>query len=169
MPKRAVMIIAFQGFRDEEYAEPKKVLEKAGIEITTASSQVGTAKGKYGLPAKVDVALKDIKIADYDAVIFAGGPGIYAHFDDPLFQKAAQDAVAQGKVLAAICASVSIPANAGLLKGIKATCFPGEASNIKNKGARYSASGIEVEGKIITADGPAHAKQFGEEIVKALK
>jgi protease I len=169
MPKRAVMIIAFQGFRDEEYAEPKKVLEKAGIEITTASSKVGTAKGKFGMPAKVDISLNDVNVADYDAVIFVGGPGIYAHFDDPVAQKIAKEAVNQGKILAAICASVSILANAGLLKGIKSTCFPGEAANLKNKGARYSSSGLEVDGKIITADGPAHAKQFGAEIVKALK
>lgn len=169
MPKRAVIIIAFAGFRDEEYAEPKKVLEKAGIEITTASSKIGTAKGKFGMPARVDISLKEVNVSDYDVIIFIGGPGSYAYFDDPVAQEIARETLRQGKVLAAICAAPSILANAGVLKGIKATCFPGEASNLKNKGARYSSSGLEVDGKIITADGPAHANQFGEEIVKALK
>ena len=31
MPKSALMVIAFEKFRDEEYAEPKKVLEDAGF------------------------------------------------------------------------------------------------------------------------------------------
>jgi protease I len=168
MAKRAVMIIAFQGFRDEEYDVPKKVLEKAGIKITTASSQVGAAKGKFGLPAKVDITMPDLKVADYDAVIFVGGPGIYEYFDDPTAQGIAKDAVKENKILAAICASVSILANAGLLKGVKATCFAGEGPNLKSKGANYTGSGLEIDGRIITADGPKHAQQFGEAIVKAL-
>jgi len=166
--KRAVMIIGFEGFRDEEYVEPKKVLEKAGIEVTTASSKVGIAKGKLGLSAKVDISLKEVNVPSYDAIIFVGGPGSYTYFDDPIAQGIAKDAVKEQKILAGICAAVSILANAGLLKGIKATSFPGEASNLKNKGAKYSPSGLEVDGKIITADGPAHAKQFGDAIVKAL-
>lgn len=69
------MIIAFEGFRDEEYAEPKKVLEGAGIKVTTASSKVGVARGKLGMSAKVDTALKDVNVPDYDAVIFVGEVG----------------------------------------------------------------------------------------------
>jgi protease I len=168
MAKRVLMIIAFEGFRDEEYTEPKKVLEKSRIEVTTASSQVGIAKGKLGLSAKVDLPLKEVNVPDYDAIIFVGGPGSYDYFDDPLAQGIAKDAVKEQKILAAICAAPSILANAGLLKGVKATCFSGEADNLKNQGAHYSPSGLEADGKIITADGPAHAKQFGEKIVKAL-
>lgn len=83
MAKSAVIIIAFEGFRDEEYVEPKKILEKAGIEVTTASSKVGIAKGKLGISVKVDISLKEVNILDYDAIIFVGGPGSYAYFDDP--------------------------------------------------------------------------------------
>jgi protease I len=169
MAERAVMIIAFEGFRDEEYAEPKKVLEGAGIEVSTSSSKVGVARGKLGMSAKVDLALKDVHVPDYDAVIFVGGPGSYDYFDDPVAQGIAKEAVKENKILASICAASSILANAELLKGVKATCFPGESSNLKSKGARYSPSGLEVDGKIITADGPKHARQFGEAIVKVLK
>ncbi len=169
MTKKAVMIIAFEGFRDEEYDVPKKILEKAGIAVTTASSKVGAARGKLGMSAKVDINLKSVNVPDYDAVIFVGGPGSYDYFDDPIAQGIAKDAVKEQKILAAICSASSILANAGLLKGVKATSFPGEADNLKNKGARYSPSGLEVDGRIITADGPPHAKQFGEAIIKALK
>jgi protease I len=72
-------------------------------------------------------------------------------------------------ILAAICAAPSILANAGLLKGKTATSFPDEGENLKAKGANFTGQGLEIDGRIITADGPAHAKQFGEAIVKALK
>jgi len=168
MAKSAVIIIAFEGFRDEEYVEPKKILEKAGIEVTTASSKVGIAKGKLGISVKVDISLKEVNILDYDAIIFVGGPGSYAYFDDPVAQGIARDAVKEQKILAAICAASAILANAGVLKGVKAACFAGVSDILKEKGAVYDPSGLGVDGKIITADGPAHAKQFGEKIVKAL-
>jgi protease I len=168
MAKRAVMIIAFQGFRDEEYDIPKKVLEKSGISITTTSSQIGTATGKLEIKDKVYIKLQYFKISDYDAAVFVGGPGSYDYFDDPTAQGIAKEAVKENKILAAICAAPSILANAGLLKGKKVTCFPGEGPNLKSKGANFSGSGLEIDGKIITADGPAYAKQFGEAIVKAL-
>lgn len=159
------MIIAFQGFRDEEYAEPKQVLEKAGIEVTTASTQVGTATGKLGMSAKVDITLEDIKVSDYDSIIFVGGPGSYDFFDNPLAQKIAKETVKQDKILAAICAAPGILAKAGLIKGKKTTCFSGVSYLLVKSGANYTGSGLEVDGKIITADGPKHAKQFGEAII----
>lgn len=159
------MIIAFQGFRDEEYDIPKKILEKAGIEVTTASTQVGTATGKLGMTAKVDITLKDIKVSDYDSIIFVGGPGSYDLFDDPLAQGIAKETIEQNKILAAICAAPGILAKAGLLKGKKTTCFSGVSYLLVKSGANYTGSGLEIDGKIITADGPAHAKQFGEAIV----
>ena len=168
MAKRAVMIIAFEGFRDEEYVEPKKVLKKAGIEVTTASSKVGIAKGKLGMSAKVDLSLKEVNVPSYDAIIFIGGPGSYAYFDDPVAQGIAKDAVKEQKILAAICAASAILASAGVLKGVKAACFAGVSDNLKEKGAVYDPSGLAADGKIITADGPAHANQFGQAILKAL-
>lgn len=167
--KKAVMVVAFEGFRDEEYFEPKVILEKAGFKITTASSSLGNATGKYGAKTKVDLLLKDLKASDYTAVIFVGGPGSYQYFDNPAALDLAKEAYNSGKVTAAICAASSILANAGVLKGKTATAFPDQGSNLKAKGANYTASGIEVDGKVITADGPAHAKAFGEAIVKALE
>ncbi|NQT29198.1 MAG: DJ-1/PfpI family protein [Candidatus Saganbacteria bacterium] len=168
MKKKAVMIIAFNEFRDEEYLEPKKVLEKAGIEVTTASTRVGIARGKLGGQVKVDILLKQIQISDYDAVIFIGGPGSYAYFDDPQALKIAEDCDRLGKVLAGICSAVAILANAETLKGKDAACFVGVARILKDKGAKYNPGGVAVDGKTITADGPAHAKEFGEAIVAAL-
>jgi protease I len=168
MANKVLMVIAFIGYRDEEYHQPKEIIEKADIAVSTASTETGMARGKLGATARVDFSLDQVDVSDYDAIAFIGGPGSYDLFDNKQAQRIAQDAVKQGKVLAAICAATAILAQAGMLKGVKATCFPGVSDILKAKGAAYSPSGFEVAGKIITADGPAHAKQFGEAIVKAL-
>lgn len=162
------MIIAFEGFRDEEYREPKTVFEKAGIIVATASSSLGTAKGKLGLPAKVDLTLDQLKISDYDAVLFIGGPGCYGYYDDPVAHKIAKETIRQGKILGAICAAPGILANAGALKGKKATMFTDDGTLAKG-GATYTGKGVEIDGKIITATGPQTARVWGEAIVKAFQ
>jgi len=165
--KKIVMIIAFEMFRDEEYIYPKEVFEKAGIEVTTASSKVGTATGKLGMKAKVDVSLKDLKVSDHDAVVFIGGPGSFNYYDNPTCHKIAQETVKAGKILAAICAAPGILAKAGVLKGKKATMFD-DTGVLGENGATYTGKGVEIDGKIITATGPSTAKAWGEAIVKAL-
>ncbi|OGC05843.1 hypothetical protein A3H38_06535 [candidate division WOR-1 bacterium RIFCSPLOWO2_02_FULL_46_20] len=165
--KRIALIIAFQGFRDEEYTGPKQVIEAAGIEVTTVSTQSGTATGKFGLPAKVDLLLNDLIIADYEAVVFIGGPGSYALRDNPTAHKIARETVKQGKILAAICAAPGILANAGVVKGKNITMFSDDGSAARG-GANYTGKGVEVDGNIITATGPETAKAFGQSIVRVV-
>jgi len=159
------MIIAFEGFRDEEYAEPKAVFEKTGIEVTTFSTQTGTAKGKISLTAKVDLTLDQLNVSDYNAVLFIGGPGSFALYNDVKAHKIAQDAAAQGKILGAICAASGILAHAGVLKGKKATMFD-DTGVLAQFGATYTGTDVETDGKIITATGPQTAKAWAEAIVK---
>ncbi|MDP6612411.1 MAG: DJ-1/PfpI family protein, partial [Candidatus Hydrothermarchaeota archaeon] len=72
MVKKAVLIIAHEGFRDEEFLEPKKVLEDGGVMVIVASSFLGTATGMLGAKAEPDILLEDVKAEDYDAVVFIG-------------------------------------------------------------------------------------------------
>jgi protease I len=169
MPKTILMIIAPQMFRDEEYKEPKSVFEHAGYKVVTASSQPGTAHGTKGMTAKVDLELKSVNTADYDAVVFAGGAGSRNYYNDKEALRIARESASKGKVTASICSAGGILAYAGVLKGKKATVFPAEIELINSQGAIYSAEGVVRDGKIITSDGPANAKAFGEKIIEALK
>lgn len=165
MRKKALMVIAFKNFRDEEYLEPKKILENAGIKVTTASTQTGTATGKPGTKVPVDITIDQINPADFDAIIFIGGAGCYDYYSNQTALKIAWEAVKQNKILAAICSAGGILAHAGVLNGKKATVFPGEAELLKSKGAIYTGAPVEIDEKIITADGPQSARAFGEKIV----
>lgn len=162
------MVVAPQNFRDEELFEPKKVLEERGIGVEIASKGATEARGMLGGKIAVDKDLNEVRLDQYQSIVFVGGSGSSIYFNDPAALSLAKKAYDQEKVVAAICIAPSILANAGLLKGKKATSFSSEAENLRNKGADYTGEGVTVDGKIITAKGPDYATQFGEKIVEAL-
>ncbi len=169
MPKKAAMFIAFQGFRDEEYLEPKKILEEAGIKVVTVSTSRGLARGKLGATAEVDLTADEIDPADYDALMLVGGPGTLEHLDKPKVHEIFRKAAELGKTLGAICISPVVLAHAGLLKGKKATVFPDGAAALEKGGAVYTAQDLSTDGNIVTADGPAPAGKYARALVELLK
>ncbi len=169
MGKNIAMFIAFQGFRDEEYIEPKKALEAAGHRVTTVSTARGEARGKFRLTAQVDKTVDEIRAADYDALTLVGGPGALEHLDNPRVHALFAEALAQGKVVGAICISPVVLAHAGLLEGRTVTCFPDGSAEVEKGGGKYTGSDLEVDGKLITANGPVPAKKYGQALAEALK
>ena len=168
-PKKILMVIAPSNFRDEELFHPKKVLEKKGFEVKIASSKSGEIKGVMGGTAVPDFKLEEVRAEDFDAVVFIGGGGASVYFNDATAQNLAKDAFSLGKIVAAICIAPSTLANAGLLEGKNATSYSSEQGNLEAKGAVYSGANVTIDGKIITANGPAAAKEFGEKIAEALR
>jgi deglycase len=164
---KVLSIIAPNGFQDIEYSDSKSAIELAGHDVITASSQTH-ATGKLGLGVKTDVLISDINPEEYDAIAFIGGPGIYDFFDNQDLQDIAKAFNEKGKPTCAICAAPVILANAGLLMDKNATCWDGEEKTITAKGAQYSGSDVEVDGNIITANGPSSAEKFGQTIADAL-
>ena len=167
--KKVAMIIAPRNFRDEEYFQPKVVLQAEGAMIDTiADTKEEEATGMKGGKAKIDKTLDKAKAADYEAVVFVGGSGAAKYFTNKKAFDFTKQAVEAGKVIGAICIAPSILANAGVLKGKKATCFSSEKQNLQKAGAQAQDKPVIVDGKVITASGPEAAMEFGRELVKAL-
>ncbi len=172
--KSAIFIIAFQNFRDEEYFRPREILEKAGFQISVASTEKGIAQGIEGGEVKVDFTIDSVKASDFDAVIFIGGPGAIKHQDNKSFHRLAQEAMVQGKILAAICIAPTILAKAGVLEGKKAAVWSSALDRrpvqlLQEEGAAFENKPVVIDGKLITATGPQVAKEFGEAIVQVFK
>lgn len=171
--KKVVVIIAFRDFRDAEYFVPKEILEKAGAEVKTASNKKGTAVGADGGDTEVDLLISEINPADFDVVVFIGGPGCLESLDNEDSYKVAKDTVSQNKVLAAICISPVILAKAGVLEEKKATVWSSSLDResiktLENYGAIYEDKPVVVDGKIITGNGPDAAEEFGKKILEVL-
>ena len=167
--KSVLMIIARQRFREEELAEPRAVLEGAGAELTIASSAIGDCVGMPGgMRVRAEATIDKVDPAGYDAVVFVGGPGASEYFDSPTAHRIAVEAHEAGKLVCAICIAPATLANAGLLDGKKATCFLSVEKTLVRGGASYTGAKVTQDGRVITADGPQSATQFGETIRDAL-
>jgi len=168
MTPRILMVIAQRDFRDEEYLEPKKIFAEHDIKVVTASERKGECLGKLGAKVWAEVSLHEVNLHDYEAIVFVGGLGAKEFFADDEALNLVREANSEGKILAAICIAPSILANAGILDGKKVTAFETEESHLNEKGAIFTGNPVEVDGQIITANGPEAAEEFGLAIVKVL-
>ncbi|MFZ5365883.1 MAG: DJ-1/PfpI family protein [Patescibacteria group bacterium] len=166
---KVLLVVAPKNFRDEEFLEPKKLLEESGITTEVASKGVNEAVGMFGAKTLIDKDLSEVNPGDYDAVVFIGGTGASIYFTDQTALGLAKSAYEKGKVVGAICIAPSILANSGILSGKNATSFSSEEGNLKAKGANYTGETVTVDGKIVTARGPEAAEEFGKKLVEVLQ
>jgi len=174
--KKIVMVVAQEGFRDEEFTVPRDYFASKGIAVTVASVRKGTCRGVMGATANATLSLAEVKAANFDSVVFVGGPGTPSVRKDNESLRIAREFSSSGKVVSAICWASTILAKAGVLEGKNATVWYGDdpemgmstGDYLESMGAHYTGEGVTVDGKFITADGPRNANKFAVEIVKAL-
>lgn len=168
--------IAKEGFRDEEYFIPREALTAAGHTVVTASNNNAGAGavGSHGGEAHIDANVADVKAAEFDAVVFAGGPGAIENLDTEESYRVIRETVAARKLLGAICIAPTILAKAGVLQGRKATVWSSPSDKdpiaiLENNGAEYVDAPVVEDGAIITANGPKAAQAFGEALAAHLR
>jgi protease I len=168
MVKKALMVIAPNDFRDEEFFETKEVLEKSNIDVTVVNSNGQPSKSMFGKIVTPDKNFYDVDTKDFDAIVFVGGAGTAVYHNHKRAIELAKEFYDEGKIVAAICIAPTILVNAGILRGKKATSWPSERGRITAVGV-YTGKLVEVDGKIITGNGPTAAKEFGKKIVEVMK
>lgn len=168
---KALIILMPKNFRDEEFRIPKEKLEGSGVDVTVAGLQWGTAKGMLGMTATPDILLGEVDIDDYDVIVVPGGSGSPRYlWNNPQAHGLIRKAYDRGKIVASICLSSVVLANAGVLEGRDATVFatPVSVRILEDRGANYLQQEVVVDGKIVTADGPQSAGRFADEILRLL-
>ena len=168
--KKVLMVVAPVNFRDEELKTPRDLLEKKGVEVALASTTLDEIKGMLGMKVIPSLLLKDAKAADFDAVVFVGGSGAKALFDNADAWRLAREMNKFGKLVGAICLGPCIPAKAGILKGRRATVYPKEEYTdiLRENGATVVPKEVVEDGLIVTANGPNASARFGDALVRAL-
>ena len=166
--KRAALIVASQNFREEELFETKRALDAAGVQTVIASTRIGILRGMLGRITEANILVGQLRVEDYDAIIFIGGPGVVEYVANPAALNLAREAVRQRKILAAIDTAPAILANAGVLTGVRATSFLSERNRLIQAGAVYTGIPVEQDRLIITSSGPAASIQFGRAVADAL-
>ena len=164
MNNKVLMVIAPKDFRDEEYLIPKKIFEDNGLRVVTASKNAGMCLGSIEAKVQAQKTIDEIVESDYDALVLIGGTGARVYFDDNVLKKIILNFYNKGKIIGAICIAPAILAKAGILGGKKATIFSQHSQYLKQGGAIYTKSHVEVCKNIITADGPTSACEFAKNI-----
>ena len=157
------------GFEEIEAVAPIDIMRRAGMPVTTVSIAPSqpTVIGAHGVPYVADITIDQLP-AEIDAewLILPGGmPGATNLLECKALANLLCDFPGN---IAAICASPSVVlAQLGLLKGKKATCYPGmEAYNANCSEVNFTGNHVELDGRFLTGQGPAWAIAFGAAIVE---
>jgi protease I len=169
--KKVLMVIPHTQFRDEEFFEPKKILEDEGAKVVVASTSVRTCRGMKGGTVQSDLAIGDAKADEYAGLVLCGGSSVPDFFwNDKKLQELAVAMSTAGKVIAAICLSTVVLAKAKLLADREATVYflPQALEELKAAGAKYVPETLLIHNNIILAEGPPESQRFGQAIRSAL-
>ncbi len=166
--QKILLVIAGEGFQQQEYFDTKKVLQAGGFAVSTASDVSGEVVGKDGSRVAVDIILEKINPIDFDGIFFIGGPGTLEHLDNQESNRIVNEMMILQRPYGAICIAPRILAKAHVLVGKRATGWDGDEELSKifaQNNVEYIREPVVVDGNIVTANGPDAAHAFGEAIV----
>jgi 4-methyl-5(b-hydroxyethyl)-thiazole monophosphate biosynthesis len=153
---KALVLLA-NGFEEIEAVTIIDVLRRAGVSVVAAGLEPGRACGSHDIALETDASLDSVDATAFDAVILPGGmPGSARLRDDRRVTALVSDFAARGKLVAAICAAPIALDAAGVLKGRRATSYPGH----ELPSAEFSEERVVEDGNVITSRGPGTALEF---------
>lgn len=168
-----ILIIATDGFEQSELMEPKRLLEEAGAETVVASLEHGEIKGwdqkDWGESVKVDLLVRDVGEADYDALLLPGGqmnPDILRMDSDVI--RLVRDFDKAGKPIAAICHAPWLLAEAGIIEGKVVTGWPSIRTDLANAGAAVVDEEVAIYENLITSRKPEDIPAFTNALIDAV-
>ncbi len=172
MKAQTSYIFLAPGVEEVEAIATVDALRRADIPVTTvAVSDNLQIKGATGQTIVADSLISDVNTADADWLIIPGGdPGAQNLFaNDQVKEKILAHYNKNGRI-ASICAGPAVVlAPLGVLKGKKATCYPGLGNAIDANGGEYVEQTVVIQPNLITSEGPGTTLPFAIEIIRATK
>lgn len=169
MSKIAVIITNM--FEDSEYSEPVNAFKKAGHKIIRVGLKEGeVVKGKKkGTLVKIDKAVTDVSVEDFDALLIPGGYSpdkLRANEDAVKFTK---EFAESGKPIFSICHGPQLLITAQALKGRKITGWKSIIQDIKNAGAEFIDQEVVEDENLVSSRHPGDIPAFIRTSLKKLK
>lgn len=157
-------IILAEGFEEVEAVGVVDVLRRANIDLLTVSeSEDPHVLSSKRLMVRADKVFSEVDFLEGQLLILPGGPGTKRLKKNQALKNVIASYVEQKKWIAAICAAPSILGEMNLLKGVRATCYPGFESTLKD--AMIVEESVVVDRNFITSKGPGTALVFALRIV----
>jgi protease I len=165
-----IAVIITDDFEDSEYTAPAKAFMEAGHKLTHVGLQAGqTVKGKKEkTPVKIDRAVQEAAIEEFDALLIPGGYSPDKLRIDADAVRFAGDFMASGKPVLCICHGPQLLITARSLQGRRATGYVSIAEDMRNAGADYVDEQVVVDGNLVTSRHPGDIPAFVEASLKKL-
>ncbi len=152
------------GFEETEALATLDVMRRAKLNVQTVGVTGEYVTGSHGVTVKADIIPDAVSLDGIEGVVLPGGmPGTLNLEKSDCVKDCTRFCSENNKIVAAICAAPSILGHMGLLKGKKATCFPGFETQLDC--AEYTAAHTTVDGNTVTGKGAGCAVEFGHAIV----
>ncbi len=167
---KKVAILIENDVEDVEFTVPLNGLKQAGIEVVILGSRMNEKyKGKHGkVTIQADATITEAIAAEFDAVIIPGGMAPDKMRRNPNTVRFVQEAVQQGKWVAAVCHGSQVLIEADLLKGKQVTGFSAIRKDLINAGANYLDEPLVIDGNLITSREPGDLAIFTTAILSRL-
>ncbi len=165
---KTVYLFFANGFEEIEALATVDILRRAGLNVKTVSvTSELLVTGANGVPVQCDMDFDQGSFEDLDALVLPGGmPGASSLKAHAGLRELILATAAQNKLIAAICAAPMVLGSLGLLKGKKATCYPGFERYLE--GADITGEESVIDGLIITGKGPGTTFDFAFDLVRTL-
>ncbi|MCR5831964.1 MAG: DJ-1/PfpI family protein [Lachnospiraceae bacterium] len=162
-----VYVFLADGFEEIEALTPVDLLRRAGVDARTVSIYPGRSDvtGARRITVRADMTIDEAKPQKEDIIVLPGGmPGTVNLLECDDLMKTVDDHNAEGGRIAAICAAPArILGSKGLLRGKKATCYPGMEDLLE--GATAVTDSVVTDGNITTSRGLGTAVDFACELI----
>lgn len=161
-----VYVFFADGFEEIEAFTSVDVMRRAGLNVemvTVTPDEIVT--GAHDVPVLCDKNVVNCDFFDAELVLLPGGmPGASTLEKCGELRNLVLRFAQEQKPIAAICAAPMVLGKLGLLKGKKATCYPGFDKYLE--GAEYTGNMVEVVDNFILGKGPGAAPAFAFAILE---
>lgn len=165
---KAIVLLA-DGFEEVEGLTVVDLLRRADIEVETVSiMETKKIIGRSRIQVKADEELDKAVTDDADMIILPGGqPGTTYLGQNEKVKKLLLKFDKEGKKIAAICAAPTVLGKYGLLKGKRATCYPGCEDQLIGAEVVLDQEVVQ-DGNITTSRGAGTAIPFALKLIEEL-
>ncbi len=162
-----VLLFLTDGFEEIEAVATVDALRRGGVDLQTVSLTGNlVVTGSHGVPVTADLLFDQADFNSAPMLILPGGT-VKINEHEGLRIRVREFAMT-GKKVAAICAAPMVLGLMGLLKGKKATCYPGFEKYLEGADLQTSQAVVR-DGNITTGRGPGLTLDFALALLEQLK
>ncbi|WCJ32250.1 Class I glutamine amidotransferase-like superfamily protein [Euphorbia peplus] len=168
---KKVLVPIANGTEPMEAVITVDVIRRAGADVTVASVENHLrVEAAHGVKIIADTLISDCSDAVFDLIALPGGmPGATNLKNCGALQSLVKKQAADARLYAAVCAAPAVALGSwGVLKGLKATCYPSFMEQLQSSGAITVESRVQQDGIAVTSRGPGTTMEFAVALVDQL-